>query len=238
MAARGSSTINFTSASSAITVNLTSGTATGWGTDALTNFSNVVGSNQGRYHYWCGRVTTVSWVVRGNDYVYATTGADTLNGGGGVNTIDFSNANLSSVIDLNQGLSTGWASDTLSNFTKIIGSNSGDTITGSVGNDTITAGTGNDVVYASTGSDSLQGGAGVNTLNFSNATSGSNINLATGLTTGYASDQISNFTKVVGSNNNDTIIGGTASDTIIGGSGADNITGGAGSDSISAGWRQ
>ena len=54
---------------------------------------------------------------------------------------NFSNATSASTINLSTGVVTGYATDTISNFTKIVGSNLGDTITGSAGNDSITGGT-------------------------------------------------------------------------------------------------
>ena len=77
-------------------------------------------------------------------------GADTLDGGAGINTLDFSAATSASTINLASG-TTGYVTDTISNFTKFIGSNYGDTITGTTGSDSITGGTGADYIYATTG---------------------------------------------------------------------------------------
>ena len=38
----GTNTINFSLATAAVTVNLTAGTASGWGTDALSNYGDVI----------------------------------------------------------------------------------------------------------------------------------------------------------------------------------------------------
>ena len=53
----------------------------------------------------------------------------------GTNTIDFSNATVGMTINLasNSAIGTAYATDTITNFTKVIGSNNGDTITGTAG---------------------------------------------------------------------------------------------------------
>ena len=53
-------------------------------------------------------------------------------------------------------------------------------------------------------------GAGTNTLDFSNATSAVNINMTGGTTSGWVTDSISNFNKIIGSNNAGDTITGTA----------------------------
>ena len=56
-----------------------------------------------------------------------------LTGGLGTNTLDFSNGGSPLTINIGSGTATGWGADTFVNFTKIVGSNNGDTITGSTG---------------------------------------------------------------------------------------------------------
>ena len=87
-------------------------------------------------------------------------GSDTLNGGAGTNTLDFSNGSGGLTINLTTLTETGWGTDTFSNFSKYVGSNSGDTITGSAGSDSILGGSGADYFYATAGTDTLNGGAG------------------------------------------------------------------------------
>jgi Ca2+-binding RTX toxin-like protein len=232
----GSNTINFLLSANGMTINLTAGTATGWGNDTLTNFHNVVGSNHG--DTITGSVGNDSIVGgTGNNYFYITAGVDTLNGGvGGSNTLDFSAATAASTINLMVGTTTGFVTDSISNFSTIVGSNFGDTITGSTGNDSITGGSGNNTVFATTGIDTLNGGVGgTNTLNFTNATTASTINLTTGLTTGWATDSISNFRNLIGSNHGDTITGSTGSDSITGGTGNDQFFATIGNDTLAGG---
>ena len=89
----------------------------------------------------------------GNNLFYASTGADTLNGGvgGTTNTVDFVNATSAVTINLTAGTASGFGTDTLCNFQNVIGSTHGDTITGSTGNDSIVGGSGNNLIYATLG---------------------------------------------------------------------------------------
>ena len=312
----GTNTINFSNATSAVTVNLSAGTASGWGTDTLSNFQAIIGSNHGdtltgttgndsitggtgsdliyatlgsdtytggggagvdtlSYANMGGGVTLhldtstaldgsggtesfsgfatyvgsnhgdTIYGSTGNDTVlggsgnnmfYASTGADTLNGGvGGTNTFNLSLATAAMTVNLGAGTASGFGTDTLSNFQDIIGSSHGDTLTGTTGNDSITGGSGTDHIYATTGFDTLNGGTGTNTLDFSNATTGTIINLTTGVTTGWAQDRLSNFTVLIGSNQGDTITGSAGNDSITGGSGNNYFYATAGSDTLNGG---
>ena len=95
----------------------------------------------------------------------------------------------------------------MSDDTKLVGTESNDTINGDesheiivgdAGNDTINAGDGYDIVRGGSGNDVINGGAGHDVL--------------------------------LGDSGNDTIDGGSGNDTINGGTGDDTLTGGAGAD--------
>ncbi|MDD4616451.1 MAG: calcium-binding protein, partial [Alphaproteobacteria bacterium] len=230
----GTNTISFENATTASTINLATGATTGWATDALSNFSRLIGSNIGDTITGSAASDNIT-AGSGNDFVFATTGSDTISGGGGTNTISFANATTASTINLTTGATTGWATDALSDFSRLIGSNIGDTITGSAESDNIAAGSGNDIVYVTAGSDTISGGGGTNTLSFSTATSASNVDLTAGTSTGFATDILSNFTVVIGSNHGDTIRGTAGSDNVTGGAGNDILIATIGSDTINGG---
>ena len=311
----GTNTINFSNATAAVTVNLTTGTASGYGTDTLSNFTKIVGSSHGdtltgstgndsitggsgsdlfkattgsdtyvggggtdtlSYTSLSGSVTLhldtssstdfqsgvdsfsgfTTYVGTnhndtiigstgndsvlggsGNNLFYASTGADTLNGGvGGTNTVDFVNATSAVTVNLTAGTASGYGTDTLSNFTNVIGSTHGDTITGSTGNDSIVGGSGNNLIYATLGADTLNGGVGgINTVDFVNATSALTINLSAGTASGWGVDTLSNFQKVIGSNFGDTITGSTGNDSITGGTGNNYFYATSGTDTLNGG---
>ena len=74
---------------------------------------------------------------------------------GGTNTIDFSNASSAVNVNLTAGTTSGWNTDTISNFTKVVASSKGDTITGTAGADSIVSGAGNDSISAGAGNDTV-----------------------------------------------------------------------------------
>jgi Ca2+-binding RTX toxin-like protein len=242
-----SNTIDFINATAAVTVNLATGTATGFGAESLSNFNIVIASNNGDsitgngHDTIYGGIGNDSIAAGGNAVIYASLGSDTINGGTGSNTINFSLATHDVVANLTNNTATGWGTDVLNNFTTVVGSNFGDTITGTTGNDLITGGSTKNYIYATSGADTINGGQGAggsnihNTIDFSSASAGSLIDLTGGTTTGFANDAISNFTTVVGSNHGDTIRGTTGNDSITGGTGGNYIYITAGTDTINGG---
>ena len=107
------------------------------GVDTFSSFTSYVGTNHNDTIYGSTGNDSVLG-GSGNNLFYASTGADTLNGGvGGTNTIDFVNATSAVTVNLTAGTVSGFGTDTLSNFTNIIGSTHGDTLTGTAGNDSI-----------------------------------------------------------------------------------------------------
>jgi Ca2+-binding RTX toxin-like protein len=120
----------------------------------------------------------------------------------------------------------------------------GDTIRTGSGNDSVLGGDGNDVIFGSLGNNTLNGGNGTDMVNYSNATVGVNVNLLTGLASGYGNDTISNFENISGSGYNDSLTGdglanfitaGAGSDTVDAGDGDDSVRGGAGGDLLNGG---
>ena len=117
------------------------------------------------------------------------------------------------------------------------------TIEGKTGDDTITGGSADDLIRGGTGDDILDGGTGTNTLSYSDTAAGTGITIdisngAQQATGGSGGDTVSNFTKLVGSRNDDVLTGTSTADTIWGEKGDDNINGNgasSGSDTLHGG---
>ena len=122
----------------------------------------------------------------GNDQVWAADGGDLLDGGAGVDTIDYSGAFEGRIINLSGGTATstdGTAVDTITNFENAYGTGFGDVIYGTAeanvldalegadwiegfgGDDSLSGGAGTDGVFGGAGNDTLSGGAGHDFLN-------------------------------------------------------------------------
>jgi Ca2+-binding RTX toxin-like protein len=110
----------------------------------------------------------------------ASYGNDYIDGGSGIDTVDFGGSSAQSAIVVNLGAGTlsgggaaGAGSATLVSIENIMGTQFGDRITGSaadnyfyawIGDDTLDGGAGNDTMNGVTGNDVLNGGAGNDVL--------------------------------------------------------------------------
>ena len=98
-------------------------------------------------------------------------GADTLNGGTGTDTVDYSleigirgvNVDLSDLLD-QRGVDTFGTLDTLKSIENIVGSNRNDVLTGSNIKNSIFGLNGNDTIGGLQGQDRLDGGNGNDTI--------------------------------------------------------------------------
>ena len=218
------------------------------GTDTLTNFSQVRGSDFN--DYLRGRDQT----GYSKDILIGDAGNDTLVGGAGIDIAGYSdvpliaggiNASLVpnasgnvTVADNKGGI------DTLINMEGLSGTNS---------NDTLTGGAGNDWLRGAGGSDTLDGGAGSDWAFYSNSPSGVIVNLstaaitvntnvvaagtardgwngATGLLALGGTDTLINIENTEGSDYADAFMGNAADNLFRGKDGNDTIDGGVGSD--------
>ena len=179
----GSNTLDYSESPAGVTINLATGTAANGfgGTDTFTNFQAFDGSSF-------------------NDTFIAGSGSHVLNGGGGVNTLDYSQAPAGVTIDPSTGIAANGfgGTDTFTNFQIIEGSDDGNTAVGS---------------------------SGVNTLDYSGATAGVTINLAADTASNGLGGTVSfaNFHAFDGSSFDDTFIGGPGNHTIDGGGGSDTL---------------
>ncbi|PDT46718.1 beta strand repeat-containing protein [Sinorhizobium fredii] len=154
-------------------------------------------------------------------------GADALDGGGGIDTADYSDKTASVVVRL-AGASAatvsvgGVAEDTLRNIENIIG------------------GEGNDILAGDGFANVLDGGGGSDTADYSASTkqvavSLNGANSATVFVGGVAEDTLRNVENVTGGAVSDVITGDAQANILIGGAGGDLLKGGGGLDVIDGG---
>jgi Ca2+-binding RTX toxin-like protein len=197
----GTDTLNYLGSTAGISVNLATGTASGF--SAISNIENVTGTNSNDSIFGGAGANTLSG-QNGDDTFTATVivggdGNDNITGGGGIDTYDLSLTSANATVTTTTASSTQIGTDTLNGIENIKGSQGNDTITlngnanvidGQGGNDvidaggsndTVSGGTGNDTITGGTGADLLTGGADIDTFDFNalNESSGANIDTIT-----------------------------------------------------------
>lgn len=179
------------------------------------DFEGFVGSNGADNFDFRGLTKDI--IVRGG------AGGDTLHGGSGKNTLDYTGSSARVKVDLEQGEGKGGDArgDVTTGFAHLTGSEHNDRLTGddranlisgAEGNDTQRGAGGDDTLMGGTGNDSLNGGDGKDKL------------------VGEDGDDTIN-----GERGNDTLRGDDGNDTLNGGNGHDNQGGGKGDDSVVGG---
>lgn len=249
------------------TGDLTTGTQSGSeGTDIITNTVEVVygssgygdtitgNANANTFYGWGGNDTISGGL--GDDTIYGGMGDDTIAGnagndflvGGdsvgvfaGWDTVDYTSDTAGVTVNLTTGTATDGSggSDTLSGFSRVLGSNYADTLTGNIGADDLRGNGGDDWFMMSAGNDTIYGGTTLetkgDTVDFINAsTAGIIVNLATNNASGadIGTDVIYEVENVSGSNFADTITGDANANILVGRALNDTILAGAGNDLI------
>src|SRR5450631_93919 len=231
----GTDTASYADATSAVTVNLSTATAQntiGAGTDTLSGFENLTGSDYNDTLTGDGNANVITGGA-GNDTLSGGAGNDTLTGGSGSDTADYSNATAGVTVNLSTATAqntVGAGTDTLSSMENLTGSNYDDSLTGTASANIISGGAGNDTIAGGAGADTLNGGSGSDTLNYSASTASLTANLGNNTVSGgdATGDVISNFESVTGSSSAawNNIVGNMSANTLIGGSGSDVLLGG------------
>lgn len=225
----GTDTASYISASSAVTVSLTSASGSssgGAGVDVLNGFENILGSQFN--DSLLGNET--------NNVLEGAAGNDTLNGGLGTDTASYASATAAVAVTLTTGGGTasgGAGADNLISIENILGSAFNDTLTGNAADNVIEGGAGNDTI---------NGGNGVDTVSYASALSatrtGVSVNLAvtTGQETGVSGrDTITNAENLLGSAFDDVLTGNGLANQLDGGLGNDRLDGGLGNDTLTGG---
>ena len=234
----GIDTAVYWDATSAVTVNLSSGTASGGsGSDILKGIENISGSSYNDILLGDASNNLLEG-ADGNDTLAGGDGSDTLTGGlgddiltgGGGKGFDWANyadAFSSVIVNLATGLASGGSgNDTLSGIENVTGSSSNDKLTGDANDNTLNGGWGDDVLMGGLGNDTLIGGKDIDWANYSDATSAVTVNLATGTQSDVVgNDLLQEIENVQGSNHNDTLMGDGNNNTLKGGAGNDTLDG-------------
>jgi Ca2+-binding RTX toxin-like protein len=285
-------TVNYQDITSSVTVKLaepgsitTVQVGTNTSDHTIANIENITGSNTAADNLTgnSGKNTILGLI--GNDTLDGANGDDYLDGGTGINTLSFAsvssgmNVNLSSsaytygttTVASNTAISKATDTDsngtndtdTILNFSNIIGSSSADLIIGDAnantidgadsddiidglgGADNLSGGAGNDlfIMNADDGADTVDGGSGSeDTISYANLDSTQGISVTLDGTTSKTvtitngtNDSIKNIENVTGGAGNDTIIGDGFNNILIGNSGNDSIEGGAAKDTLYGG---
>ena len=257
-AGEGIDSISYIASNAGVSVNLTTGEASGGHAqgDTVLGFEQLTGSNYNDTIIGSEQKETIDG-GSGNDYIYGSAGADSLMGGAGIDTLDYSSSGAAVNVNLSSTKAYGGDAegDSISGFEALIGSSYNDTLAGTSANDTLIGGAGDDYIDGGSGNDSLVGGAGDDTLigglgsdlidggdGFDIADyTGSNAAISVSLTTGVISgghatgDSLISIEGIKGSVYNDTFIGSDGNDYFDGGNGNDSFVGGIGADTIIGG---
>ena len=214
----GNDTVDFSDSEEGITVNLTSGTASGGDAegDRLTNIENINGSSF-------------------NDTFIGAAGVHVINGGAGFDTIDYSASNEGITVDLSTNTVSGGNAEgnQISGIENIMGTEFDDILTGNSSDnsfgvvqvtDTINGGAGSDSVSYEDSIENGQTQLGGLTIDLVNET-------VSGL--GVNGNSLTDIENVTGTFNGDTIIGNDE-DNILNGliDTGDTILGNGGNDTI------
>lgn len=138
-----------------VVVDLSNGTATGWGTDTLKGIEGVGGSDS------FGDSLTGD---AANNVLIPFGGSDRVDGGQGEDLVVYASATNDMSVDLSTGLATGQGSDTLTNIEDAQGGPKDDSLTGTSVANLLLAGPGKDTISAGAGDDELNGGEGTDSL--------------------------------------------------------------------------
>ncbi|MFN7195507.1 MAG: calcium-binding protein, partial [bacterium] len=230
----------------------------GIGVDSLSGIEIVVGPDNA--DLFRGGTAAETFLGGGGDDVLRL-GADSQNdaftGGGGIDSVEYSEATGPVIVDLSLGearsaggsAGSGIGTDRLVGVEGVIGSAFADTLIGGAGNelffdgggaDRISGGAGDDSIFlaADNANDTILGGDGTDILSYTN--SGSTRGVSVNLATGVATDLVSGGSAGSGIGT-DTVSGieivvGTGLTDVLVGSGADEtFVGGGGPDTIEAG---
>ena len=170
---------------------------------------------------------------RSNDTIYAAGGGNDLDGGKGVNTLDFTQASGPESVSAVTGRATGEDGvDIFTNFQRIVGSPFDDTLAGAT--TTLYLGAGgagsNDLILTGGGGTAAQpetiaGSAkGVTTLSYADATGPVSVDLTTGVETGFGVQAIQQVEILVGSHFDDTLTGAVSTLALVAGGTSSNTT--------------
>lgn len=201
-----------------------------------------------------GSSSDLAYGGAGSEQFYIYEGNDTIDGGGGADTV-LIYADRQAIVDLRitSQQNTGIGVKTLRNVENLtavshfgsyddnitfIGNSAANVIQSANGADTLDGGFGNDTLIqqSADGNDRLVGGSGIDTVSFT-GTAGATINLAktTAQATAYGSDTYIGIENLSGGSGNDSFTGNALANTLKGNVGDDVLNGGYGRDVLVGG---
>lgn len=195
----------------------------------------------------------------GDDTLFARPEADVINGGEGIDIVDYSRSDAGVIVRLWKGAGeNGFAQgDTYSQIENANGSSFADSLVGAddvanrldggAGDDSLSGLSGDDTTVGGPGADRIDGGAGSDTADYSGSDAGVIVRLwnGTGENGDAQGDRLTNVENVTGSGFADSLIGADGvenrldgkggNDSLFGLSGDDTIDGGLGADRLNGG---
>lgn len=195
--------------------------------DSIKNFENVFGGSAG------DKLTgdSLANLFRGG------LGKDTIDGGSGSDTADYSEKSAAIVLNL-ASLSGGYTNvlvggkleDKIKNIENIFGG---------AGNDVLTGNSSNNFFRGGSGKDTMDGGGGTDTADYSEKIDDLYVTLAGAANSTVSGagddDVIRNFEHFLSGSGNDEITGDGNANSLVGGDGEDTLDGGAGKDTLLGG---
>ncbi len=192
----GTDTVSYANAAGSVTVNFSTNTATGDGSDTLSGIENILGS--------AFNDTFIDANANNNN---------TFTGGTGNDTLSYGLANVAVSVNLAAGTASGRGIDVFSGIENVIGGSGADSFIGDVNDNTFTGGTGNDTV------DYSANAAGI-IADLSTGVAGSGTITGNGIGT----DSVISMERIIGTDFGDTLISGLGADTFVAGAGTDTIS--------------
>ncbi len=231
-------TLNYSPAGSAVSIDLTSGTASGGsGNDSFVNievfvatdFDDTMTGASGDNTFFGGGGNDTLDGQDGSDFLAGEGANDSVIGGNGDDTL-YGNAGDDQIFG-NDGADSLFGNDGDDTLT---GGNQDDELFGGDGNDSLVGGDGNDDLEGGLGDDSFSGGNGTDEVIYANASGSVTIDFFNGTAAGADGNDTfgTDIEGASGSQFDDTFIGCTSADDFGGLNGDDVMDGGAGDDTL------
>ncbi len=236
----GSDTASYAASSAGVTVNLSTGSASGGDAqgDTLISIEHVIGSALADTLTGSAAANTLSGGA-GDDLLAGLGGADTLDGGAGVDTASYAASTAGVTVNLSTNVNTGGDAqgDILTNIENVTGSALADTLTGNAGDNVLSGGDGDDLLVGLVGADRLDGGAGIDTVSYAASGAAVFVDLAAGTASGGdgEGDTLISIEHVIGSAFGDVLTAASSGSDLSGGAGDDSLNAGAGADVLDGG---
>ena len=251
---RGMDTVSYADQPEPVTVNLSTKSATGAGSDSFITMESVIGTPAA--DDITGNTTTNTLAggggadqlrgLGGNDVLIPGTGNDNpVDGGGGTDTVTYAEFLTKADIDLTANTASGpdAGSDTLAGLERAIGTPAGETIKGNSSDNVLTGGGGADTLQGEGASDTLlpgtgsdiqvDGGTGTDTVSYADRSTTITVDLSSGsATAGAETDPLTSIENATGGTGADTLIGSSSPNVLTGLDGADHLLGGNGNDDL------